>query len=81
MVADAFGLNGRFVVEIGIRQAWPFVTLCDNRARPANEVRLYIDTVFDVAPGRIVRSDDERERMTALADLNTDGGGSAGGAV
>jgi hypothetical protein len=33
---DVKALQGQFVVEIGVRQAWPFLTLCDNaRHRPA----------------------------------------------
>lgn len=41
-------LVGCFVVEVGERQAWPFVTFCDNRATPPREARLYIDTLVQV---------------------------------
>jgi hypothetical protein len=39
-------LQGWFVTEAGVRQAWPFLNLC----QPASnrEVRLYIDTDFEV---------------------------------
>jgi hypothetical protein len=43
-VADAHELVDTFVVEVGQRQAWPFLTFCDNRSTPSREVRLYIDT-------------------------------------
>lgn len=43
-------LVGCFVVEVGERQAWPFVTFCDNRPTRSREVRLYIDTEFWVIP-------------------------------
>jgi hypothetical protein len=41
-------LVGLFVVEVGERQAWPFVQFCDNSPTPPREVRLYIDTDFEV---------------------------------
>jgi hypothetical protein len=31
---DVEQLIGSFVVEIGFRQAWPFLGLCDNRPTP-----------------------------------------------
>ena len=43
-------LVGCFVVEVGERQAWPFVTFCDNRPARSRETRLYIDTAFSVVP-------------------------------
>lgn len=44
-------LVGYFVVEVGIRQAWPFVAFASHEegADPA-EVRLYIDSAFTVRP-------------------------------
>ena len=42
-------LVGSFVVEIGERQAWPFVGFCDNEPTPAVERRLYIDADVVVA--------------------------------
>ncbi|MGW4329337.1 hypothetical protein ACWEKR_26000 [Nocardia sp. NPDC004573] len=67
-------LRERFVVEIGIRQAWPYVTFADNRdgASP-REVRLYIDSSFTVMPDPAVvvsaESDDERLALLRLAEV------------
>ena len=44
-------LVGSFVVEVGERQAWPFLGFCDNRKTPATEVRLYIDADCEVVGG------------------------------
>jgi hypothetical protein len=64
-------LRGRFVVEVGARQAWPFITLCDIRSTPATEVRLYIDTTFRLDPGLLVYDDGETNRAVGgLLDLN-----------
>jgi hypothetical protein len=41
-------LVGGFVVEVGSRQAWPFVGFCDNAPTPPVETRLYIDTDYEV---------------------------------
>lgn len=41
-------LVGTFVVEVGERQAWPFITFCDYATTPPREVRLYIDTGFSL---------------------------------
>ncbi|WP_433281654.1 hypothetical protein [Micromonospora sp. CA-244673] len=48
---DPQSLVGYFVTEVGVRQAWPFVTFTSNNASltPA-ELRLYIDTTCDVSP-------------------------------
>src|SRR3954451_21718759 len=37
-------LRGNHVVEVGVRQVWPFVTFCDGSDPNVREVRLYIDT-------------------------------------
>jgi hypothetical protein len=64
-------LRGRFVVEIGARQAWPFITLCDTTSTPATEVRLYIDTAFRLDPGLLVYDDGDTHRAVGgLLDLN-----------
>lgn len=42
-------LVGTFVVEVGERQAWPFVTFCNNDPTPPVETRLYIDTDYSLA--------------------------------
>ncbi|MGY2010751.1 hypothetical protein ACW9HC_27540 [Nocardia gipuzkoensis] len=67
-------LRERFVVEIGIRQAWPYLTFADNRdgAFP-QEVRLYIDSSFTVMPDPAVlgsgEEDDEKLRLLRLAEV------------
>jgi hypothetical protein len=60
-----------FVVEVGVRQAWPFLTFCDPDGAGDTEVRLYIDTEFRLEPGGRHFSDGDSERATvALLDLN-----------
>lgn len=48
---DPRSLVGFFVTEVGVRQAWPFVTFASNSGttRPT-EPRLYIDTACEVIP-------------------------------
>jgi hypothetical protein len=63
---------GRFVTEVGVRQAWPFVTLCDNRPTRADELRLYIDADFSVEPARPLPAevaDEVDQWLRALSDL------------
>lgn len=63
-------LVGRFVTEVGVRQAWPFLTLCDNVATPSDEIRLCIDTAFNVSPARPAIAVDETARwLSALGDV------------
>lgn len=35
---------GSFVVEVGMRQAWLFLTFCDNTGESLTETKLYLDT-------------------------------------
>jgi hypothetical protein len=42
--------SGSFVIEVGIRQAWPFLTFCHNGSTPPTEVRLYIESGIEVRP-------------------------------
>ncbi|MFI6642496.1 hypothetical protein [Streptomyces sp. NPDC050504] len=45
-------LPGKLVVEVGERQAWPFITFLDTESDPEREVRLYLDTDWRIAtPG------------------------------
>lgn len=67
-------LRERFVVEIGIRQAWPYVTFADSRDGVSpQEVRLYIDSSFTVMPGPTVLGsadeDDEKFRLLRLTEV------------
>ena len=59
---------GRVVTEVGIRQAWPFLTLCEPGGDA--EIRLYLDTTFILGPGPTVSADDDVLAVTALLDLN-----------
>jgi hypothetical protein len=64
-------LQGRFVAEVGLRQAWPFVAFCDSHPSATSEIRLYIDTTFRLEPGRRVFEDGDAERAAAeLLDLS-----------
>lgn len=68
---DVDQLAGCFVVEIGLRQAWPFLGLCDNRPSPAQELRLYIDATWSIeADSLSTGSDDDSTWLTAALGLN-----------
>jgi hypothetical protein len=42
---------GFFVTEVGVRQAWPFITFARNEeSRRPSELRLVIDTTCEVSP-------------------------------
>jgi hypothetical protein len=71
-VADEVeALRGQFVVEVGVRQAWPFLTLCDNAPTPPRETRLYIGTAFRVGPSPQTFADGDPEPAVAqLLELN-----------
>jgi hypothetical protein len=62
-------LVGTFVVEIGERQAWPFLTFCDNGATPSREARLYIDTGFTLN-GALAWSAADEPAVVELLPLN-----------
>jgi hypothetical protein len=48
---DSQALVGFFVTEVGVRQAWPFVTFTSNSATVTpTELRLYIGTICEVSP-------------------------------
>jgi hypothetical protein len=63
VITDASTFVDRFVVEVGRRQAWPFLTLCANRPEKSDEIRLYIDTAFEVAPGPAYSADGETSQL------------------
>lgn len=65
-------LAGCFVVEIGLRQAWPFLGFCDNRSTPPQENRLYLDTEWCIEAGSRVQGTaaDEATWLTAALTLN-----------
>jgi hypothetical protein len=51
MNQDPHSLVGFFVTEVGVRQAWPFVTFTSNSGTMMpTELRLYIDTTCEVNP-------------------------------
>ncbi|NES25971.1 hypothetical protein GCE86_26070 [Micromonospora terminaliae] len=43
-------LAGCVVVEVGERQAWPFITFADGGRGPSREARLYLDSRWQVRP-------------------------------
>jgi hypothetical protein len=70
LVTEPQELVGTFVVEIGERQAWPFMTFCDNDATPSREARLYIDTGFTLNGAPAWSSGDE-SAVVKLLPLNS----------
>ena len=70
MPEDVSLLRGCFVTEIGVRQAWPFLTFCDNRTDPTHERRLYIDTAFRINDGQPLTDGDAERATIALLSLN-----------
>jgi hypothetical protein len=60
MTSVGLPASGSFVTEVGIRQAWLFVTLCDN-AQSLAETRLYLDTSWRLDSRRFDLDADELE--------------------
>ena len=52
---DVNELVGCFVVEVGVRQAWPFMGFCDNRRTRSREARLYLDAPWSI--DRVITDD------------------------
>lgn len=50
-----------FVTEVGIRQAWLFVTMCDNSPERSAETRLFLDTSWTLGGHRFDLDSDELE--------------------
>lgn len=68
---DVERIVGSYVVEIGFRQAWPFLGLCDNRPSSAQETRLYIDASWTIeSTTSIGGSADDIAWLTAAMALN-----------
>lgn len=59
-------------MEIGFRQAWPFLGFCDDRSTPPAERRLYLDTDWCIEAGSCVRGTAANEAtwLTAALTLN-----------
>ena len=71
MTDEVEALRAQFVVEVGVRQAWPFLTLCDNAPTPPRETRLYIGTTFRVGSSPRTFADGDPEPAVAeLMELN-----------
>ncbi|MGW7415777.1 hypothetical protein [Streptomyces sp. NPDC054863] len=45
-------LPGKLVVEVGERQAWPFLTFLDTESRQEREIRLYLDSDWRITAPR-----------------------------
>ncbi|MFF5294872.1 hypothetical protein [Paractinoplanes globisporus] len=60
---DVDELVGCFVVEIGVRLAWPYVGFCDNQPSRARETRLYIDAPWSF--NELIAEDDDQWLHTA----------------
>jgi hypothetical protein len=65
--------SGSVVTEVGIRQAWLFLTLCDNEPTPPTEVRVYLDSNWTLGTTRFDLDADELESglLTLCRVLNT----------
>jgi hypothetical protein len=64
-------LRGQFVVEVGLRQAWPFLAFCDNAPTSHRETRLYIGTTFRVGSSPQTFADGDPDPAVAqLLELN-----------
>jgi hypothetical protein len=62
-------LTGRLVTEVGLRQAWPFLNFACSDAAGINEVRLFIDTTFDVGSRSVRNMDSPMAMLSPLAAL------------
>jgi hypothetical protein len=67
---DVNELAGAFVVEIGIRRDWPFLSFWDKRSMPEHEVRLFVDGRWVLASRKGSLGDDEAAWLVAAAVLN-----------
>ena len=67
LVAEPQELVGSFVVEVGERQAWPFMTFCDNEPTPSREIRLYIDTELTLNGSRVWSSPEDSVAVHLLS--------------
>lgn len=67
---DVMNLVDCFVVEVGMRQAWPFVVFCDNRPTPPTETRLYIDAQWTINQTTDAADSDGTTWMTSALEIN-----------
>lgn len=61
-------LTGWFVVEVGVRQAWPFLILADPRS--GREVRIYVDAAVSVTSYPVPLRQDDPKVLLALDRIN-----------
>ena len=59
-----------FVIEVGMRQSWPFVVFCDNRQTPPTETRLYIDAQWTINETTDSGDSDGTSWMISAVELN-----------
>ena len=76
---DISELVGSFVVEIGVRQAWPFIGFCDNGPTRSRETRLYIDAPWST--GAVADDDVEDDDRWLLAAVRLNGANIVGAYV
>lgn len=67
---DVANLEGCFVVEVGVRQAWPFIVFCDNSQALSAETRLYIDAKWSVNETTGSPESDHGKWLTSAVKLN-----------
>ena len=61
-------LVGWHVVEVGVRQAWPFLTFADPAS--GREVRVYMDAAVRVSPDAVSLRQDDAGLVAALERVN-----------
>ncbi|MCB5164753.1 hypothetical protein LG634_07885, partial [Streptomyces bambusae] len=72
-------LPGTLVVEVGERQAWPFLTFLDTESDPEREMRLYLDTDWriteagEAGPGAAVDPDNPLPELVRLNNRHVEG--------
>ncbi|MFF8835459.1 hypothetical protein [Streptomyces sp. NPDC015130] len=62
-------LPGKLVVEVGERQAWPFLTFLDTESDPEREIRLYLDTGWRITEPGDTEAPRAETRDNPLPDL------------
>jgi hypothetical protein len=67
---DVMNLVDCFVVEVGMRQAWPFIVFGNDRDTPATETRLYIDAQWTINETTDAADSNGTKWMISALELN-----------
>ena len=68
MVSDNALRRGWHVVEVGMRQAWPFLTFADPVT--GRETRVYVDAAMRISPDTEPMHQDDERLLAALERVN-----------